>query len=183
MPQLDSVTFLIQVGGMVWYSCRLFITLTGKNLPQFIMFPFGRKFCWVSFKSIVFVYKFSAVLSLLMQFYFISKTSKIGLICLDVFEYLTRKTVFIERFSRRRLHILIVTVLNLNINLSKYKFKKNGYENKFNFLVLQNNLYKFLFEKYTNLNVYYNIKRYPVILKQVLKFRFHDDESILNIKY
>ena len=75
-------------------------------------------------------------------------------------------------------------VLNLNINLSQKKITaEENYGNKFNFLVLQTNNSKFLFEKYTHLDVYYNIKKYPVILKQVLKFRFHEDESILNLKY
>lgn len=184
MPQLDSLTFLIQIGSVFWYSWRLLVAITGKNFPQFIILPLGRKFCWVSIKSIVFVYKFSAILSLLMQFYFTLKISKLILICLDGFDFLSRNTVFVERFIRRRLHGFIMIVLNLNINLSQKKITaEENYGNKFNFLVLQTNNSKFLFEKYTHLDVYYNIKKYPVILKQVLKFRFHEDESILNLKY
>lgn len=184
MPQLDSLTFLIQIGSVFWYSWRLLLAITGKHFPQFIILPLGRKFCWVSIKSIVSVYKFSAILSLLMQFYFTLKISKLILICLDGFNFLSRKTVFVERFIRRRLHGFIMVVLNLNLNLSQTKGSvEQKYENKFNFLVSQTNNSKFLFEKYTHLDVYYNIKKHPVILKQVLKFRFHEDEGILDIKY
>ena len=89
MPQLDSLTFLIQIGSVFWYSWRLLVAITGKNFPQFIILPLGRKFCWVCIKSIVFVYKFSAILSLLMQFYFTLKISKLVLICLDGFDFLS----------------------------------------------------------------------------------------------
>ena len=182
MPQLDFLTFSLQVGIILWVFWSLYLSIVSLILPQYLLIDNSKKHLWVELKSYLVLVK---SYSMNTFFEFICFTNKM----LEILSLYLKNLKFLRTFLTYNFLKLILKsytlekfleILNFsNINLIDNTF---GQKNKLNFLLIKNSTYSFV-QKYYQLSLYLKVKKTKLLLKEQLEYRLDIDEVIKNLSF
>lgn len=178
MPQLDFLTFNLQVSMILFIFINLF--LVGKNIliPQYLSFNKIQSFLWKRLILFIILFKFLSFLSFLHFLIEGSKVSKFIFLMIKKINFL--KELITNKFLKFIFNKKKIFLLNINIYKNLFIFiKKEHLYNKYNFLLIS----KFIYiagTKYNNYTIFLKKKSKRLIVEENLKIRFDDDEVVIN---
>ena len=180
MPQLDLLTFSLQVGIIFWLSWSLYLVLSTLILSQYLSYNLFKKLDWISIVDFLINMKYHSVSSYLHLLNINTRYIKFFFNFLNFYKIFTSKLMktlrkFLRLNLRKYLNSFFVMFSFLNLISFEHNF---GQKYNLNFLLIRNLNYIFVqnyvqkklnLKKKTlqkkNLNIYVNL-----ILKIFLKF-------------
>ena len=182
MPQLDSITFSLQVGLFFWLFWSLYIIVVVLILPQYLLVDFTKNLLWKEISALLIVVKLYT-LTIFADFVFVYNRviNSIKLYLKNLkflrtfltynFLKLILKNYMLEKFSK--------TLNFLNIILIDNIFEQ---KNKWSFLTLKNSIYSFV-QKYYLLKLYLKVNKTKLILNEQLEYRLEIDEVVKTFRF
>ena len=176
MPQLDFLTFLVQIVlslSLIWLL--IFNAITGL-FANYIIFNTTKKTLWTEMNNLNVLRKWfacSVLLCVLCYQSHISMFSKFW--CVSVLRKSCSLTTNFIRIlvSKTQFPFSIISSF-LNISLIENNVLQNC---KSTFLILKKSTYNFV-KHYSQLNLYSKMKTYRILVLQVLMHRVADDEAV-----
>ena len=172
MPQLDFLTFGIQITLIIVFGWVLVHFITKRVLPSYIHFNEIRKLLWLGLGSSVSSFKFYSYLTFLHLINIYTKQVSLTTLILDTSNFCveffsgTLLKSFIKIYFTKK-NIFIKINFYKNIFFGKINLLSNfGQKNKLNFLILKNSTYSFVQNYLINLFTKKNIFK-RIMIKEV----------------
>jgi hypothetical protein len=183
MPQLDLMTFVIQLSLILFLFWSLTLFFQYIILPQYLEFMLHKELSWQTTNVLVILIKQSLTLFFLHNLYLSSKIYKIYKNFINSLKDLAITLTF--SFIK-----IILKIDNFNkyklIKISQILNKLSGNSSKLNFLLLNNKKFNFIKKFYLN---GFNEKKREIkktdlysriIVKNTRKYRLLEDETRIN---
>lgn len=182
MPQLDFITFFLQIALMFFLSWNIQSFIMKKILPSNIHYNINRKYLWEQMSSFIIKYKFISVLFFLhIICSFTEVVKKIILI-------LNTSNLFIGSFSRTVLMISLKSLSklarkkNFFVNINFYnrifllKLSNYKYINLLNVLILEKFNYSYIYNYLTNLAL--KLKKKNKVMVKELRYSYLQNQIV-----
>jgi len=178
MPQLDLITFSLQLGLIILLQWTLIHILISIIIPSYLILQKSKRILYQFINQSTLLFKQYAIKNWLYFINYISQFVFVNIFLVQPLDRRIKKIAFLKKYK----DYLIVFFKEIFLKIS-YCFKKKHYyqlnlKASVNYLLI-NNLHYGFYNKYNFLFPNRLTKIYEIIVKKILQYRLREDEAII----